>query len=79
LELRMSRKERDRLKVMASLEAGRVKQVEAARLLRLSPSYAVKKILAAFGCREAAWRGREAGGGLKIACSEDLASCGPGV
>ena len=32
----MSRKERDRLKVMASLEAGRVKQVEAARLLRLS-------------------------------------------
>ena len=57
----MSRKERDRLKVMASLEAGRVKQVEAARLLRLNPSYAVKKILAAFGCREAAWRGRGAG------------------
>lgn len=32
----MSAKERDRLKVMASLKAKRVKQVEAARLLRLS-------------------------------------------
>jgi hypothetical protein len=32
----MSVKERDRLKVMASLKAKRVKQVEAARLLRLA-------------------------------------------
>jgi len=35
-ELRMSRKERDRLKVMAALVEGRLKQVEAGRLLRLS-------------------------------------------
>jgi len=36
MELRMSRKERDRLKVLAELRAGRLKQVEAARLLKLS-------------------------------------------
>jgi hypothetical protein len=35
-ELRMSGKERDRLKVMAALAEGRLKQVEAGRLLRLS-------------------------------------------
>ena len=35
-ELRMSRKERDRLKVMAALVQGRLKQAEAGRLLRLS-------------------------------------------
>jgi hypothetical protein len=44
-----------------------------------SPSYAVKKILAAFGGWEAAWRGCGAGLVLRIACSEDLVSCGPGV
>jgi len=36
MELRMSRKERERLKVMAVLSEGRLRQVEAARLLRLS-------------------------------------------
>jgi len=36
MELRMSRKERDRLKVMGPLAEGRLKQVKAARLLRLS-------------------------------------------
>jgi hypothetical protein len=36
MELRMSRKERDRLKVMAALAECRLKQVEAGRLLRLS-------------------------------------------
>jgi transposase len=36
VELRMSRKERDRLKVMAALAEGRLKQVEAARLMKLS-------------------------------------------
>jgi transposase len=35
-ELRMSCKERDRLKVMAALAEGRLKQVEAGGLLRLS-------------------------------------------
>ena len=36
MELRMSRKERDRLKVMAALAEGRLKQIQAAGLLRLS-------------------------------------------
>jgi hypothetical protein len=36
MELRMSGKERERLKVMAALAARRLKQSQAARLLRLS-------------------------------------------
>jgi hypothetical protein len=36
MELRMSAKERDRMKVMAALAEGRLKQVEAARLMRLT-------------------------------------------
>ena len=36
MELRMSRKERDRLKVMAALAQRRMRQKEASRLLRLS-------------------------------------------
>jgi len=36
MELRMSRKERDRLKVMAALAEGRLKQAEAAARVRLS-------------------------------------------
>jgi len=44
VELRMSRKERDRLKVVAALAEGRLKQVEAARRLRLSERQ-VRRIL----------------------------------
>jgi len=36
MELRMSRKERDRLKVVAALAQRRMRQKEASRLLRLS-------------------------------------------
>jgi len=36
MELRMSRKERDRLKVVAALAEGRLKQAEAAARVRLS-------------------------------------------
>ncbi|MGB2796686.1 MAG: ISNCY family transposase, partial [Phycisphaerae bacterium] len=47
MELRMSRKERDRLKVMAALAQRRMRQKEASRLLRLSERQA-RRILARY-------------------------------
>ena len=51
MELRMSRKERDRLKVMAALAQRRMRQKEASRLLRLSERQA-QRILARYRAEE---------------------------
>ena len=58
MELRMSRKERDRLKGMAAVAEGRLKQTEAAARVRLSghrpgsgPVRGNGKDLTTLGCR----------------------------
>ena len=50
MELRMSRKERDRLKVIEQIEKGQIRQLDGARLLRLSHRQ-VRRLQAAYRAR----------------------------
>ena len=50
MELRMSRKERDRLKVIEQIEHGQIRQMDGTRLLRLSHRHA-RRLQAAYRAR----------------------------